>query len=202
MAGLREQKRDRTRRAIVAVAMRLFAEKGFEQTTVTEIAAAAEVGRRTFFHYFDSKDELLFPEADERIGAALEAIASRGERETPAQLLIRALDSARTADADFGDGTAALRLRLVREIPSVAGRGALLQAEAQRTIGRALREAFPDQFDEVSSAAMVGAFIGAVAAAVEAIQQATPDASPAAKQRALRDALRRALVHDPETLAP
>jgi AcrR family transcriptional regulator len=196
MTGLREQKRDRTRRVIVAAAIRLFAENGFEQTTVSEIAAAAEVGRRTFFHYFDSKDDLLFADADARIDAALDAIGARGEHETPAQLLIRALDSARITDTDFGDGSAALRVRLAREIPSVAGRGALLQAAAQQRIGRALRDAFPDQFDEVSSAAMVGAFIGAVAAAVETIQLTTPDASPPAKQRALRDALRRALAHD------
>jgi AcrR family transcriptional regulator len=193
MAGLREQKRDRTRAAIVAAAGRLFAENGFEQTTITEIAAAADVGRRTFFHYFESKDELLFPEADVRIDAAVEAIRTRGPHETPAQVLIRALDSARITNTDFGDGTAALRLRLVREIPSVAGRGAMLQAAAQQAIGGALRDAFPDQFDEVSSAAMIGAFIGAVAGSTEAIAQSMPDAAPEAKQRALRDALRRAL---------
>ncbi len=193
MAGLREQKRDRTRRAIVETALRLFAVKGFEQTTISEIAAAAEVGRRTFFHYFESKDDVLFAEPDERIDAALQAIASRAAHETPAQLLIRALDSARMTTSDFGDGTAALRLRLVREIPSVAGRGAHLQAVAQQRIGRALREAFPDRLDEVSSVAMVGAFIGAASAAVETIQLTMPDAPPETKQRALGDALRRAL---------
>jgi AcrR family transcriptional regulator len=196
MAGLREQKRDRTRAAIVAAALRLFAEHGFEQTTITEIAAAAEVGRRTFFHYFASKDELLFSDARARIDAAVEAIRTRATDDTPAHFLIRALDSVNITDSDFGDGTAALRLRLVREVPSVAGRGALLQAEAQQTIGRALREAFPEQLDEVSSAAMVGAFIGAVAGATEAIQLTMPSAAPPAKQRALRDALRRVLVPD------
>ena len=202
MAGLREQKRDRTRKAIVSAAQRLFVDRGFEQTTVSEIAATAEVGRRTFFHYFDSKDELLFADADARIDAALEAIRTRGEHETPAQLLIRALDSARITDTDFGDGSAALRIRLALEIPSVAGRGALLQAAAQQRIGHALRLAFPDQFDEVSSAAMVGAFIGAVGAAVETIQLTMPDATPAAKQIALRDGLRRALTNDAQTVAP
>ncbi|MCB8835744.1 TetR/AcrR family transcriptional regulator, partial [Escherichia coli] len=39
--------------------VRLFIEKGFDGTTVDEVAAAAGISRRTFFHYFDSKDDIL-----------------------------------------------------------------------------------------------------------------------------------------------
>ena len=52
--GLRERKRQQTRQELISAAMRLFGEKGYEQTTVAEIAAAAGVSTKTFFNYFAS----------------------------------------------------------------------------------------------------------------------------------------------------
>lgn len=57
--GLREKKQAQTKRAIYDAAMRLFAEQGFQETSVDQIAAAAEVSRATFFNYFGSKDGVL-----------------------------------------------------------------------------------------------------------------------------------------------
>ena len=57
--SLRERKQRKTREAILAAAMDLFAERGFDRVTVDEIAARAEVGRTTFFRYLTDKQELL-----------------------------------------------------------------------------------------------------------------------------------------------
>lgn len=57
--GLRERKRRETLRRITDAGMRLFIEKGYEATTLDEIAIAAGISRRTFFYYFKSKDEIL-----------------------------------------------------------------------------------------------------------------------------------------------
>lgn len=57
--GLRERKRLETRRRIAEVAQGLFMERGYAATTLDDIAAAADISRRTFFSYFKSKDDII-----------------------------------------------------------------------------------------------------------------------------------------------
>jgi AcrR family transcriptional regulator len=57
--GLRERKRRETRRRLAETGLRLFLEQGYEETTLDAIAEAAGVSRRTIFHYFDQKEDIL-----------------------------------------------------------------------------------------------------------------------------------------------
>jgi len=150
----------------------LFQRHGYDGTTIADIAAAADIGTRTFFSYFASKEELLFPEADARIQAAVAAIADRKPDDRPADVLLRALHDVGATDGgpdDLVDRVAALRLRLIKTVPAVRGRALQLQLDAQLEIARHLRRAFPDELDDVGAAALVGAFIGAVTGALQVL---------------------------------
>ncbi|QMU67049.1 TetR/AcrR family transcriptional regulator [Streptacidiphilus sp. P02-A3a] len=80
--GRREQNKERTRRALVQAAGRLFDEHGFEATTVRDIAAAAGVGERTFFRYFPSKESLVLQQARELIPILQQAVRDRPAAES------------------------------------------------------------------------------------------------------------------------
>ncbi|MFF5917340.1 TetR/AcrR family transcriptional regulator [Streptomyces flavochromogenes] len=60
LPGLRERKKQRTREALIKVALELFTAHGYERTTVDEIVDTVEVSQRTFFRYFSSKEEVAF----------------------------------------------------------------------------------------------------------------------------------------------
>jgi AcrR family transcriptional regulator len=73
--GLRERKKRATRTLIADTALRLFAERGFDQTTVAEVAEAAGVSVKTVFNYFPAKEDLFFDRADEVEQLWLDAVA-------------------------------------------------------------------------------------------------------------------------------
>jgi AcrR family transcriptional regulator len=166
---LRERKRQRTRQTLIDAATDLFERRGYEHTTIVDIAAAAEIGTRTFFSYFASKEDLLFPESDTRVQATLDAIATRRPDDRPADVLLRALQHVGEAGGAMADRRAALQARLTRTVPAVRARGLQLQLDAQREIARHLAKAFPGDLDEVSAAALVGAFIGAITGALQVL---------------------------------
>jgi AcrR family transcriptional regulator len=132
--GLRERKKRRTREQIVAAARDLFAERGYDATSVADIAEAAEIGQSTFFVYFPTKADVLFAGYDEVVDEYIEAVSSRGPRET-------AIDATITWHADRRarlalDGEASSELRWWRNhLRSMIDADPILQAlERQRYV--------------------------------------------------------------------
>ncbi|GGN36162.1 AcrR family transcriptional regulator [Actinoplanes campanulatus] len=195
MVSLRDRKRARTRQALVEVAAELFERQGYDETTVAQIAAGAEIGTRTFFSYFPGKEHLVFPESDDRVHAALEAIDQRGPGDGPAEVLLRALRRVGDDSDDMSGRLAALRLRLIREVPAVQGLSLRIQLDAQRQIAAHLAAAFPERLDEVRAAALTGAFVGAVTGALQVLLEREEHRDdPAVVQQAVQEAVDAALA--------
>jgi AcrR family transcriptional regulator len=81
-AGLRERKRQRTRETIARVALELFDRQGFQETTIPQIAEAADVSPRTVSAYFPHKEDLAFPDVDEEFAAFDVRLRERQQGET------------------------------------------------------------------------------------------------------------------------
>jgi AcrR family transcriptional regulator len=69
--GLRERKKQKTREAIQREAMRLFNKNGYEETTIEQIAAGAEISPSTFFNYFPTKEDVVLYDAYDPMLASL-----------------------------------------------------------------------------------------------------------------------------------
>lgn len=70
MAGIRERKKAETRRAIIASAVQLFTEKGFDKTSIEDIARMAGIGKATVYTYFATKDEIFLTFCDDELQEA------------------------------------------------------------------------------------------------------------------------------------
>jgi len=91
--SLRDRKKDATRQAIEDAAWALFTTHGFDETTVQQIAEAANVAPRTFFRYFPNKESVLYPELDDILDEMAAAFAARPAAEPPLVSLIESINS-------------------------------------------------------------------------------------------------------------
>ncbi|WP_411147204.1 TetR family transcriptional regulator [Streptomyces sp. A30] len=89
--GLRERKRQRTRDALIRAALELFVGRGYEQTTVDDIAEAVDVSQRTFFRYFANKEEAALAVQEMTIERFVESVRQRPAHEAPMEALRQAV---------------------------------------------------------------------------------------------------------------
>jgi AcrR family transcriptional regulator len=162
--GLRERKKAKTRASIQAHALRLFGEQGYHETTVEQIAAAAEVSPSTFFRYFPTKEDVvLHDELDPRMLDAL--------REAPAELspVAAVRHSMMVVFKSLTEAEAAREFQrhtLARSVPELRARMLDQFAGGLEMIAAALAERLRRPADDIGVRALAGAIVGVGLSAV------------------------------------
>ena len=161
--GLRERKKQRTREAIVNAALELFAERGFNGTTVADIAEAAEIAPRTFFSYFPSKDDVVFHDFEDQFALVSSWLS---ERESGANTFDALRAGIATSFAESGAPGPdlewkTLRHKLVRENASLAAHADHLHGKfaelVSESVANDLGDAPTDLRPRLVAAAMMAA---------------------------------------------
>ncbi|GAB3430943.1 TetR/AcrR family transcriptional regulator [Flindersiella endophytica] len=166
--GLRERKKQHTRQALTDAALRLFAENGYDKTTVADIAAAADVSTRTFFSYFRAKEDVLFAGADQRTAAIAEAFdAVQPESTSPIDALRRLVDHVLdTSQEGIAGPDRGQRMAYLLSKPELQAQGLQRLLAAERLIAERLHQAYPGLLDDTLSHALSGAVVGALVGVV------------------------------------
>ncbi|GGW24935.1 TetR family transcriptional regulator [Streptomyces xantholiticus] len=132
------------RRELAAAAMELFATKGYEATTVDEIAAAAGVARRTFFRHFRSKEEAIFPDHDDTLVRAEAVLNAAPPHEHPLDTVCRGIKEVMRMYAS-SPAVSVERYRLTREVPTLREREIASVARYERLFTRYLLGHFDER---------------------------------------------------------
>lgn len=135
--SLRARKKAATESALQEAALALFVEKGYDQTTIEEIVARADVSRRTFFRYFGSKEEVIFKGAEEDLDTIRRLVLDRPSNEPDLIALKEAiLGFVRYLDAR---GAPVLSfVNVIRKSGTLTARSAELQLSWTMTLTEAL----------------------------------------------------------------
>ncbi|MFC1419747.1 TetR family transcriptional regulator [Streptacidiphilus cavernicola] len=129
--------RQQMRQDLAAAAMELFANQGYEETTVDQIAAAAGVARRTFFRYFRSKEEAIFPDHDDTLIRVADLLAGADPAEHPLDVVCRGIKEVLRMYAAT-PGVSVARYRLIRQVPTLREREIAVVARYERLFTRYL----------------------------------------------------------------
>lgn len=149
---------------MASAALELFAVNGFDETTVDDIAAAAGIGRRTFFRYFASKNDTLWSDVDAR----LEVIRARLAGCPPDVPLLDAIREAVVAGIEANPvEQAALRLRLdlTDSVPALAAHAVLVYAAWREVIAQFAARRLGRPVDDLTPQAVAYAVWGTTMAA-------------------------------------
>jgi AcrR family transcriptional regulator len=143
--GLRERKKKATRQRISEVATVMFAERGFDNVTVAEVAEAANVSKMTVFNYFPHKEELIFDRGGEPRDLMANALRARpGGQPVAATLHLLMLDLIESAHPFSGvrDGIGGF-WRIVVDSPALQSALRDSADDLERTLTELLRETVP-----------------------------------------------------------
>ncbi|MFE9774672.1 TetR family transcriptional regulator [Streptomyces sp. NPDC005931] len=175
------------RDALVGAAFRLFLERGYEQTTVDDIVALAGVGRRSFFRYFPSKEDVVFPDHERCLADMQAFLAASADEDEPVR---RVCDAARLVLRMYAENPtfSVQRYRLTKKVPGLRAYELSVVWRYERALAEFLRGRFAGRRDgtlhaDVIAAAVVAAHNNALRSWLRSDGQ---DDAEAAVDRAMR----------------
>jgi AcrR family transcriptional regulator len=194
-AGLRERKKEQTRQLLADTARRLFAERGFENVSVAEIAGAADLSQATVFNYFPTKEDLVYVGLETFEGELLRAVRERPHGDTVLDAFGRFILEPRGLFAVDDERAAAELIALTRMI---AASPALLAREEQvfgrytRTLAELIAEETRPPAGDLRPLVAANALIGVHRGLIDYVRERmkSPDVD---RRRLARDYRRRGL---------
>ncbi|MGW8060766.1 TetR family transcriptional regulator [Streptomyces ziwulingensis] len=180
--GLRERKKQRTRDTLLRSALELFTERGYEETTVDDIAEAADVSQRTFFRYFASKEEAAFFVSRLAESHFVGAVRRRPPGEAPLDALRQALGESWDTIGEAVGQLVPLDLhmrfyRVIESTPALLAAHLRRAAELEEEIARVIADREGLDMETDPRPRVVVAVFGAVMRVTERIWSARDDAS-------------------------
>ncbi|MEU6227671.1 TetR family transcriptional regulator [Streptomyces sp. NPDC047042] len=146
------------RDALVAAAFQLFLERGYEQTTVDDIVALAGVGRRSFFRYFPSKEDVVFPDHERCLADMTAYLADSAEDVEPVG---RVCAAARMVLLMYAESPAfsVQRYRLTKKVPGLRASELSVVWRYERALAAYLRGRFAGRADGTLQADVIAAAV-------------------------------------------
>jgi mycofactocin system transcriptional regulator len=144
---------------VEAVALDLFASRGFEQTTVEDIAAAVGVGRRTVFRYFDSKNDMAWGDFDWVMKRLRAALADCGAEVPMMEALRHGVVESNRYEADQLPGLR-IRMTLITTVPALQAHSALRYADWRGVVAEFAAARLGEQPDDLLPRAIAHAALG------------------------------------------
>jgi AcrR family transcriptional regulator len=183
--GLRERKKAKTRAAIQQHALRLFREQGYAETTVDQIAEAAEISPSTFFRYFATKEDVVIQDQYDPLMIA--AFKAQPPDVSPVQAVREAMISVFGSLSEQEWAEEVQRQKLIAKVPELQAAALRQVAAGIEMLAAAAAERAGRRPDDLAVLAFAGAVVG-VAIATMAAASAASAASPAPSARSGRSA--------------
>ncbi len=148
--GLRERKKQERRRCIEDAAIGLFEARGFDGTTIEEIAVAADIAPRTFFYYFPTKEDVVLADYAARLERIIDTLGRRPSSEAPWASLQASFITV-AADYEASRDDLIRRFTIMAAHPSVYARSLQLQSGWEDALTEALTKRAGDHIEDFES---------------------------------------------------
>ena len=175
---LRERQRDRTREEIQAAAFALFSERGFDDTTVAQIAERAGVSIRTFFRYFPSKEDVVFGDHAQAVDRLRAALADAPAGNPPLQR-VRDAVLAVQQPGQYPERELT-RARLIVAVPALQARFQQLAEDFEGVVADALKDDLGSGREAEARASIIAGIVFGALRGARRAATTLPNPNPAA----------------------